>query len=264
MKKLFLFLVILFSFSLTSFGVEVDTSFWQTNKSQHFVIYYQEAPTGFVDELIYKSENYYNSIVDALGYRRLDFWSWDNRAKIYLYKNAGDFHVDTQRSVWTGAVVSVRSRVMKTFVGQVHFFDSLLPHEMTHIIFREFIGANTQLPLWIDEGVASSQEISNLYARMQIAKDLVARNQYIKLDNLSEVSDLEENTVSPDIFYPEAASLIVFLIREKGRDRFLDFSRALRDGGDGADWKSALLKIYNFSSLEDMEKAWKEFILGYK
>lgn len=237
---------------------EVIASYWQTSKSQHFIIYYQEAPVGFVDELINKAENYYNGIVDEIGYRRLDFWSWDNRAKVYLYKNSEDFHTDTQRSAWTGAVVSVRNRLMKTFVGQVHFFDSLLPHEMTHIIFREFIGVNTPLPLWIDEGVASSQEKSYLSARMQLARDLVAKNQYIKLDKLSEVSSPGENSVSPDIFYSEAASIIIFLIREKGKDRFLDFSRALRDGKD---WKSALLKTYNFSSLEAMEKEWKDFML---
>jgi hypothetical protein len=237
---------------------EVVASYWQTSKSQHFIIYYQETPVGFIEELINKSENYYNSIVDELGYRRMDFWSWDNRAKIYLYKNAEDFHTDTQRSVWTGAVVSVPNRVMKTYVGQEHFFDSLLPHEMTHIIFREFVGINIPLPLWIDEGVASSQEKNNLYTRMKMAKDLVVRNQYIKLDKFSEVSNLGENTVSPDIFYAEAASLVVFLIREKGKDRFLDFSRALRDG---VDYKSALLKVYNLSSLEDMEKSWKEFML---
>ncbi|MCG2713790.1 MAG: hypothetical protein L6308_02955 [Candidatus Omnitrophica bacterium] len=262
MKKLFFFILffILVSFS-KSFAVEVDSSLWQTKKSQHFIIYYQEAPVAFVDELIYKSENYYNSIVDELGYRRLDFWSWDNRAKIYLYKNAEDFQTNTQRSAWTGAIVSVRNRVMKTFVGQDHFFDSLLPHEMTHIIFREFIGVNTPLPLWIDEGVASSQEKSNLSARMQMAKNLVAKNQYIKLDNLSKTNNFEKDTVAPDIFYSEAASLIVFLIHQEGKDRFLEFSRSLRDG---INWRSALLKVYNFTTLEEMEQEWKDFMLGYK
>jgi len=240
---------------------EVVASYWQTSKSQHFIIYYQEAPGGFVDELIYKAEDYYNSIVDELGYRRFDFWSWDNRAKIYLYKNSEDFHADTKRSDWTGAVVTVNSRVMRTFVGQDHFFDSLLPHEMTHIIFREFIGMNISLPLWIDEGVASSQEKSALYARMQLARELVSKEEYIPLDKLSEISNIDAKTISPQVFYSQAASLVIFLIREEGKGSFLEFSRALRDK---IDWKSALLKTYNFASLEDLEKAWKEFMLKYK
>lgn len=245
-------------FLLVPARAEVVASYWQTSKSQHFIVYYQETPSGFVDELINKAEDYYNGIVDELGYRRFDFWSWDNRAKIYLYKNSEDFLAQTKRSAWAGAVVSVHNRLIQTFVGQQYFFDSLLPHEMTHIIFREFIGANIPLPLWIDEGVASSQEKGSLNSRMQMARELILKGEYIKLDKFSEITSPDVNTVSPRLFYSQAASLIVFLIREKGKGDFLDFSRALRDG---MDWKSALLKTYNFSSLQDLEKSWKEFML---
>ena len=93
---------------------------------------------------------------------------------------------------------------------------------------------------------------------MQFAKELVSRGEYINLDKFSEISNPDANAVSPQVFYSQAASLIVFLIREEGKSRFLDFSRALRDG---TDWKSALLKNYDFSSLTDMEKTWKEFML---
>ena len=236
---------------------EITSSLWQTEKSQHFIIYYQEAQPAFVDELINKAEDYYNSIVDELGYRRFDFWSWDNRAKIFLYKNSEGFHTDTQRYSWAGAMVSVTTREIKTFVGQENFFDSILPHEMTHIIFREFIGRNVPLPLWIDEGVACSQEKSSLYGRLQVARELVSQNQYIKLDKLSQISRLDDS-VSPRVFYSEAASLIVFLIKSQGKDSFLVFSRALRDGKP---WEDALLSTYNFSNLEEAEKAWKEFLL---
>jgi len=248
---------IFFSLFVREARAEVFSSLWQTEKSQHFIIYYQTAQPAFVEELISKSEDYYNSIVDELGYRRLDFWSWDNRAKIYLYQDAEDFHNDTQRAAWAGAVVSVGSREIKTYVGQGGFFDSLLPHEMTHIIFREFIGRNVILPLWIDEGVASSQEKSNLYARMRAAKGLVSKNEYLSLDKLSKVTNLDEK-ITPRVFYAQAASLIVFLIRERGKDNFLEFSRSLRDG---TDWKKALFKAYNFSSLEEMEEKWKAFML---
>ena len=35
---------------------------------------------------------------------------------------------------------------------------SLLPHELGHIIFREFIGLESNCPSWLDEGVAMYQE----------------------------------------------------------------------------------------------------------
>ncbi len=77
----------------------------------------------------------------------MDVWSWDNRAKIYLYNNAGNFHNDPQHSEWAGAVVSVENRTIKTFVGQEGFLASILQNEMKHILFREFIGAKASLPL---------------------------------------------------------------------------------------------------------------------
>ena len=239
-------------------SAEVISSFWQTEKSQHFIIYYQEAQPAFVDELINKAEDYYNSIVDELGYRRFDFWSWDNRAKIYLYPNAGEFHKDTNREQWAGAVVTVDNRTIRSFVGQNDFFDSLLPHEMTHIIFREFVGRRISLPLWIDEGVACSQEKSHLKARLQIAKNMAAQNNYIKFSNFSEIYRIGSD-IQPQLFYAQAASMIVFLIQGYGKDRFLDFSRALRDG---TEYSKALFKVYRFASFDEMEAAWKDFMLG--
>ncbi len=255
--KLFFFFLIL-SLSVTAFSrAEVVSSLWQTQKSQHFIVYYQGASSSFVDELISKAEDYYNGIVEELGFRRFDFWSWENRAKIFLYNNTDDYQKETQREGWSGGVVYVNKRVIQTFIGQGSFFDSILPHEMTHIIFREFIGKNIALPLWIDEGIACSQEKSNLASRMRLARELVSQNKYIALSEISKLSSLGDS-IKPDVFYAEAASLIVFLIHEEGQSGFLDFSRLLRDG---TDWQKALFKVYHFTSLEDMEEKWKEFLL---
>jgi hypothetical protein len=60
----------------------VDASLWKTEKSQHYIIYYQEAPFGYVERLINEAEKYYNSILEDLGYRRLE--SLLAKIKIYL------------------------------------------------------------------------------------------------------------------------------------------------------------------------------------
>ncbi|MFA5345015.1 MAG: hypothetical protein WC315_01925 [Candidatus Omnitrophota bacterium] len=256
-NSIFPLVIFIFGFFPVIAQADITKSSWQTNKSQHFIIYHQGVQPALVDDLISKAEFYYNSIVDDLGYRRFDFWSWENRAKIYLYRDAGEFQRETQNSSWAGAVVSVNSRVIKTYVGQSGFFDSILPHEMTHIIFREFIGKNIQLPLWIDEGVASSQEQSNLNLRLQKAKELIKQNKYVELNALSGVVKPDDN-MEPGVFYSEAASVIVFLLREKGKEDFLRFSRMLRDG---TDWKKALLKSFNFINFQDFEAEWKNFVL---
>jgi len=235
---------------------EVTASLWQTQKSAHFIIYYQQTGGDLVNKLVDSAENYYNSIVDELGFRRFDFWSWDNRAKIYIYKNADDFRKDNQRASWAGAEVSVGKRTIKAYIGQAGFFDSVLPHEMAHIIFREFIGLKVSLPLWIDEGVASSQEKSCLSARLKIAKNLVLQDKYIRLNKLAEIYKISD--VSPNDFYSQSASLISFLLRQYGQDSFLDFSRKLRDG---VEWKQALFSVYRFNSFDELEHDWKGFVI---
>ena len=234
---------------------EVSSTLWNTEKTQHFIIYYQVEDMTFIRGLAAAAERNYNSIVDELGFRRMDFWSWDKRAKIYIYPDTEEFHKDTEREEWSKAVVFVRERTIKSFMGQQGFFDSILPHEMTHIIFREFIGTNISLPLWIDEGVATSQEKSHLEGRLQFARELIRKNKYIDFQKflwLYKVVDDE-----PQAFYAQSASIITFLIRYYGKERFLDFSRKLRDG---IPWDSALLSVYGFADFSGMEAAWKEFI----
>lgn len=252
-----IFFFFLFMAFIVPASSEVETELWQTNKSPHFIIYYQKAPNGYINELINLAEKYYSSIVDELGFRRFDFWSWDNRAKIYMYKDQSSYLADTQRAAWSGAVVNVKKRTIKTFVGQDGFFDSVLPHEMTHIIFREFIGEKVNLPLWIDEGVACSQEKSSLGERLKVARNLVSQGMHLTFDKLTDIKDT--TLVVPQVFYAEAASIIVFILDKYGKNKFLEFSRALRDGDD---WKEALKNKFNFRDFKDMENKWKEYVLS--
>jgi hypothetical protein len=250
-----LFTLFLF-FWLSPISAEVSSTFWNTEKTQHFIIYYQDADIGFIRGLSNAAEKNYNSIVDELGFRRMNFWSWDNRAKIYIYPNAQEYHKETKKESWSNAVVFVYNRTIKSFMGQAGFFDSILPHEMTHIIFREFVGANIILPLWIDEGVASSQEKSNLVGRLKFAKGLIQHGKYIDFDKFSQIYRIID--VQPQAFYAQSASMIVFLIRHYGKERFVDFSRRLRDG---TPWDAALFSVYRLKDLSEMESAWKDFIL---
>lgn len=254
----FILFILFFSFLMPAFArAEVSTSLWQTKKSQHFIIYYQEAADDFVNEVAASAEKYYNSIVDELGFRRMDFWSWDDRAKVYLFNNSADYLNETGSAAWSGAQVSVKRRTIKTFIGQKTFFDSILPHELTHIIFREFVGSRTDLPLWLDEGIACSQEKSSLISRMEAAKALVKQDAYLKFDKLFAIYN--STLIVQNVFYSESAAVIVFLLKKYDQELFLDFSRKLRDG---IPWKDALLNTYHFANFEEMESAWKDFMLN--
>ncbi len=219
-------------------------------KSKHFIIYYQQAPPEYINRLVAEVEHYYTNISDYLGFKRFDFWLWDNRCKIFLYPDVGQYLGLTGAASWSRGHVQVIKKEISTYIWQEMFFDTILPHEIGHIIFREFVGYTKELPLWLDEGVACMQEYESK-ERLLIAKSLVSLGLHTHLDELSKIKG--DVVIIPFIFYSESASLVDFLLRRFGRSKFVDFCRQLRDEQD---WQSALKNIYKFKNLEELERFW--------
>jgi len=232
------------------------TSDWKIEKSKHFIIHYQEASSGYISKIKRYAEHYYKSITDYLGFRRFNFWTWEKRCKIHLCSDRAQYLSATNAASWSKGGVHIINKDIVTYVGKEQFLDYVLPHEMGHIVFREVVGYEKNLPLWIDEAVAILQE-KNRQRYLQVAKKLVDDGEYIKLEELSQINSYQD--ISPDTFYSESASIMDFLLREFGKKTFVAFCRRLRDGEE---WKEALLKAYKFEDLEGLEKAWVDSLLN--
>ena len=232
---------------------------WNTAKSMHFIIYYKNAPDRFLDELTDKAENYYNKIADDLGFRRYNFWLWDNRAKIYIYNDAKDYQAATGEPLWSSGCAYPREKVIRTFPYAKKFFDTILPHEMGHIIFREFVGFdNNAIPVWLDEGVASYQQDLRFSAAGIMIKDALRKNRFIPLGELSEINSLSTaDTDKVNLFYAEAVSIVDYLVKEFGQDRFMLFCQILRDKNN---LEQALILTYSFKNIEELDKAWQNYL----
>ena len=227
-----------------------DTDGWNTKKSKHFIIYYKDAPRDYVSKVAGYAERFYRSITDYLGFRRFKFWTWDKRCRIYLYPSREEYLFSTGAASWSRGGVHVIRKEIITHEGKEQFLDYVLPHEMGHIIFREVVGYDKKLPLWIDEAVAVLQEKDrNRY--LKVAKKIVEYGKYLPLEKLSQVKNYKK--IEPLIFYSQSASIIDFLLEEYGRGRFISFCRSLRDGDH---WQEALLHTYRFSNLEHLQQAW--------
>ncbi len=256
-SSIFLCLFLMLSTNAFSqFNIKEDQ--WLKYKSRHFIIYYNShIPEAYVKKVAGKAESYYKKILETLGYRRFNFWTWDNRCKIFLYFSQEQYYNDTGQPIWSAGVVKVKERKISTHIHGEDFLDSVLPHEMGHLIFREFIGPQKDLPLWLDEGVACQQEKKYKAERLQIAKSLVKSNLYIPLDKLTRMND-PESIVLPSIFYSEATSIVDFLIKKFGKNKFLEFSRKLRDQKN---WKKSLFEVYKIDSLLQLNQAWRQYLL---
>ncbi len=233
---------------------------WHEAKSTHFVVQYHNAPLDFVQQVSSESERWYGQITNDLGLLRHDFWLWDNRAKVIIYDDAEQYQKETGMPAWSGGAALPRDKVVHGFYGKEGFFEQVLPHEIGHIIFREFVGFdNPAVPLWLDEGAASYEEKNGSIGSLLAQLPAHAR-ELMSLTQLSNVNPHNlGNTREVAIFYAEAVGVIDFLIREYGKDDFVTFCRTLRDTRD---FHKALSYAYSIRGIEELDEKWQSYLKG--
>lgn len=229
---------------------------WLEYKTDHFVIYYhQQIPIEYIKEVAAKAEEYYSSIAANLGFNRYEFWRWDKRAKIYIFKDAQEYRKESKQPYWSGGSVLIRRKIIKTYPWAEGFFDKLLPHELGHIMFREFVGFKNNVPLWLDEGVAILQEKSDIKNHSIMMKGLIQKTVPIPIDKLNSIS--ERTLIVPAIFYTQSASVVDYLLSQFGRDNFIQFCKYLKDNQSLG---KALGSVYNIKDLRDLHEKWLEYL----
>lgn len=236
---------------------------WNVRNGNHFIVYYKDASPAYIDELLTNAERYYDVINEELGFTRYEnFWTWENRVKIYLFDDRLSYQIIANQPSWSGAAVDIDSRRIFTFTNQCDFFITILPHEIGHLIFREFIGHKRRIPQWLSEGVACYLERERSSERLVMAGNALGAGEFIGLGDLEKQGTLHVSA-KPDIFYAESASLIEFLVRTYGRDNFIGFCRKLRDLRADQNWESAFKDVYKFKRFSDLNEHWVKFLSGF-
>lgn len=228
-KKSFLLIFLISNFYfLSAISYAED---WKEEKGDHFIVYYY-GEEKFSKDISRQAEVYYNQIASDIGYPRYsNFWQWDNRVKIYVYPSKADFQKISGQPAWSNGMADYTGKRILTYAWSEGFLDGLLPHEITHLIFRDFVGFKGQVPLWIDEGIAQWEEPKKRAKARPIAFYLIQNQSVIPLADLTMMNDLsgkDETTVHA--FYMQSVALVDFLIKRYSAQSFTDFCRQLRDG----------------------------------
>ena len=234
---------------------------WKELKGTHFLIYYQNKDT-FAKQVLERAERYYHQVSEDLGYARYDqFWQWENRVKIYVYPTKEDYWRETQEPVWSQGVADYAKKTIKSYEWTQGFTDALLPHEITHLVFRDYVGFKGEIALWLDEGIAQWEEPAKRAIVKQVMRDMLQKGEHFPMKDLTGADvRKEESPVVITRFYIQAASVIDFMIKEFGSARFVQFCRQLRDG-------KALEEALGFAyptqirNVNEMEEKWKDYIL---
>jgi hypothetical protein len=257
---------------------------WLELKSEHFIVYFTRDEK-FAKEISNKAEFYYRKIGSDLGYSRYsEFWTWDNRVKIYIYPDEASFLANTGQPEWSKGVADYKKKRIISFAWSEGFLEMLLPHEMAHLIFRDFVGFKGEVPLWLDEGVAQWEEEEKRIRIKTVAAALLKNAMLIPLEDMMrlDIRAIKEKEVvyihsTPPVdgkgdtlflsgdnlvhtYYIEAASLVGFMIEKYGSDNFAHFCRQLRDGKS---LEEALRFAYpnRMADVKSLEKEWNRYLL---
>ncbi len=264
-KNLKIYLVTIIVFSFFS---QVYSQDWKKQESNHFVIYYNNASQKFLDRVLERAESCYRKVAQELGYFREDPWLRSKKALIYVFDNKEKYLDETGMPEWSqGSSLPLEKRI-NTYAGAYPFLDYTIIHEVTHIIFAEFLG-NKRAPLWLEEGVAVFMERrdSALKLKEKMA-DLIRKDNYIPFEKILSLDfdglDKERNP-SEEIqaisfvekFYLQSWSMVYFLITQYDIFEFRELVGNLRESRG---FKESFLRTYrNFIDLEEFENKWREF-----
>ena len=256
---------------------------WKEKDSDHFICYYT-TDDKFAKQTLDKAEDYYKQIALDLGYPRYtDFWTYDNRAKIFIYPDHASYLKAADMPEWSHGMADYNKKEIVSYLWSGEFLDSILPHETAHLIFRDFVGFTGEIPLWLDEGVAQWSETCKRSEMKGMVYQLYEEDRLLSLEDLMKLDvrklkkmdrvyiratrDKEGKPaalfLSTDAlitnYYLVAVSVIGFLIERYGSDRFSRFCRELRDGKEVGE---ALKFAYSPSiqSIEDLEVNWRQYL----
>ncbi len=246
---------------IIGFCLPVSSQEWQELKGDHFIIYFV-GDKAFSKEVLRKAEQYYDNISGDLGYsRRSNFWQWENRSKIYIYEDRESFTTTGGYPHWSEGIAEYSTRTINTFSGSRNFINAVLPHEITHLIFRDFVGLdNPNIPLWLDEAVAQRQEPYKRKVIKNAVKYIYEQGRTIPLTKFMNMNVMEETAERiVAAFYIQAMSIVEFLTEEYGTDRFISFCRGLRDG-KGIEEALQFAYPTSMRSVEELEQKWIEWI----
>ena len=259
------------SFFILTIALSAFAQDWQELKDKHFVVFYSlKEDSQAVQRVIRRAEEYYDKIAYQIGYARYsNFWTWKERVKIIIFPDQQSFVRSTGQPPWSKGYADrdsqlFKSRIIVTFQQEHEFLEGVLPHEIGHLILRDFIGFDREIPLWFEEGVAQLHEANKKLMVDQFMRPLIKKNQHIPFDVFVRLDIRSvEKSRQANVFYAQSVSVINFLIKRFGSEAFGRLCRHLKDGKD-MDEALRISFARSIHSTKDLEKEWIGYLSGKK
>ncbi len=224
---------------------ELKLSEYKIENTKYFEIHYKNEVVGkLVKEVV---DDYYEQISEHLGFQvdatPITIVIAEDRAE-YLTYGTPD---------WSSGLALPFQRMIFVDEKDPYLIRRVLPHEITHIIFHNYLGFEHDSIRWLSEGIAIYEELrvwtgqDKVYIKYEGEEIPLEKLFYSYYDLFTRREDIER-------FYQESSALVGYLINEYGMDKFKQFCDVLKRTTP----ENAIKKVYNYK-LDELFEEWKKY-----
>ena len=228
---------------------------WSSVKDEHFVVLYSENE-GRAKDILKMSEDFFAEVTSDIGYlptRKITIWFFESKRDFRRAFNAPieDWAAGYAYPLSARIVIHNPTNAANRKISLEH----LVKHEITHVVFGLYLGQNLQnVPRWFNEGVAMYEADQWNQSENWTMLTASLSHSLIPLYQLADVFPRDES--SARVAYAESCSIVMFMVKEYGRESLKECIRALAEG-NGIDESMAIATGIDTGWLE---KKWLEEI----
>jgi hypothetical protein len=236
----------------------VDDRFtWQQQVDGSLRVHWYEGDAAFGDALLEVARRSLTAVSDLLPARL------DTPLEVYVYASTSDLQsaLFLGGEDWQGGHANPKLGVALLAItpgpGQSIEMETLIPHELAHVLlYRSVAEGYDSLPVWLNEGIASSVE---LYPNPDYDQALMTASRNSSLMPIVDLCDAFPLDASRAFLaYAESQSFVRFLRDTYGAPGLFSLASAY---ADGLGCEQGVVRALG-TSLASLDTRWRETVLG--
>jgi hypothetical protein len=248
-----------FKSELVTFYYEDNRFAWETQQNGPFRVHWYEGDAAFGQALLEVAQK---------GLQQAQNWlpfGAPSEVNIYAYASAQEMQSTLMLAgvSWVAGHADPELGVVVVSLPegpeQRTEMERQIPHELVHILLYQLIGpAYRNLPIWLNEGLASITEIYPNPNYHTILTNAVKKGSLLPLASLCPSFPVD--TSGAYLAYAEAASFTRFLYDQYGQE---GLEALVAMYADGTDCENGVQEVLG-NTLDQLEQSWRSTTLGEK
>lgn len=228
---------------------EDDWFLWQTTQSDSLTVHWYRGSRALAQQMLTTAVETLDRLAEETGLRLQD------PIALYLYENPGDLRYSLPGAPsWIGGVAFPEHSVVLVVADETHtdYAQRTVSHELGHLVVERLsFSCLTDLPVWLNEGLAMVAEGEENAALQEVLEEAVEAGQLLTLRQIESAFSAHASRAS--LSYAQSYSIVRYLIDTHGTEAI---TRLLAAFKEGMTTDEALEATYGFDA-EQLESSWR-------